>query len=49
MFYSNLDFDNLPSDIKGQLKEKSQKYQDAKEKISTTLSNLQEQKLFEGK
>ena len=49
MFYSNLDFDNLPSDIKEQLKGKSQKYHDAKEKFSTTLSNLQEQKLFEGK
>ena len=48
-FYKNLDFDILPFDIKAQLMERSQKFQYAMETVSITLSNLQEQKLFEGK
>ena len=48
-FYTDLDFDLLPSNIKGQLMERSQKYQNAMETVSITLSNLQEQKLFEGR
>ena len=47
-FYKNLDFDNLPFDIKAQIMDGSQKFQDAMETVSITLSNLQEQKLFEG-
>ena len=48
-FYKNLDFDILPFDIKTQLIERSQKFQYAMETVSITVSNLQEQKLFEGK
>ena len=48
-FYMDLDFDLLPSNIKAQLMERSQTYHYAMETVSITLSNLQEQKLFEGK
>ena len=48
-FYMDLDFDLLPSNIKAQLMERSQTYHYAMETVSITLSNLQEQKLFEGR
>ena len=48
-FYKNLDFDFLPFDIKAQIMEGSQKFQDAMETVSIILSNFQEQKSFEGK
>ena len=43
-FYSNLDYDNLPSDIKGQLEPSSKKYHDAKDKYNLIMSELKTMK-----
>jgi len=47
-FYSNLDYDNLPSDIKGQLEPSSKNYHDAKDKYNDIMSELKTMKLFDG-
>ena len=47
-FYSNLDFDNLPHDIKDQLKARSKQFCEAKKEFNIIMSDLQTQKLYEG-
>ena len=43
-FYSELDYDNLPSGIKDQLEPRSKKFHDAKDEYNIIMSNLQTQK-----
>ena len=43
-FYSNLDYDNLPSDIKDRLEPSSKNYHDAKDKYNLIMSELKTMK-----
>ena len=43
-FYAQLDYDNLPSDIKDQLEPSSKKYHDAKDKYNLIMSELKTMK-----
>ena len=43
-FYSKLDYDNLPSDIKDQLEPRSKKYHDAKDRYNLIMSDLKTMK-----
>ena len=47
-YYSKLDFDKLPEDIKTELKKTTTEYEESKNKYSKLLTDLQNQKLFEG-
>ena len=47
-FYSQLDFNKLPENIKTDLKVKITEYEESKNEYSRLLTDLQNQKLFEG-